>query len=714
MLCAACTQELSQTPVYKAVIETPTKTELSAGSSSYSVNWVSGDQVTVTDGSATAVYQASSVSGSSAELTWYSGGTPSGAVTAYYPASLSDMTLPDTQSYTEDNIAEAPMVGSSDDGETISFKNICSILKFNVTNSEGDVTITSLAFSADKGLSGEFTLSDDAAVVSGSDGLTLDCGSGVTIGSSAVAFYVAVPPGTYSSFSITASSSDGDTQTLSSSSSFTAERSAVHEGSLAFSLEEASEEQISLSWSSASSYYYITGIEYCDNPADSDYETMGIYVPTAYLTKNSDGSFSINESGTCNGYTASTAPIVIPVNTSGYSAQKPPTGSSSKVSSYISAGFIYFWPGCRGRDHGAPTGCTDLKAAIRYYRYLSAAGAVPGDTDCMFTFGHSGGGAQSAIMGASGNSSRYDDYLELIGANTKYSDEILGSMCWCPITNLDFADQAYEWNMGLTRSSLGTADAGISVGLAAQFATYINAMGFKDPDSGESLTLSATDDGYYQSGSYYEYIISVINDAVESYNSENSASVSTYDESSSSALYNFCASYKKYSKGLGAFDDYDGKSQAENTLFGISGTAGHFDANLATLVSTYASSYYSSFTSDLSDSNVDDAGKTVAERLLTYTPLYYLVDNDEYYPSGGPGSSDVAKYWRIRSGIEQGDTALCTEANLALALQNYSGVKSVDFATVWDQGHTQAEVSGSASSNFISWVQDCVSDYRGD
>ncbi len=53
-------------------------------------------------------------------------------------------------------------------------------------------------------------------------------------------------------------------------------------------------------------------------------------------------------------------------------------------------------------------------------------------------------------------------------------------------------------------------------------------------------------------------------------------------------------------------------------------------------------------------------------------------------------TSNVAKFWRIRSGITQGDTALNTEVNLALALENY-GVSDVDFATVWGQGHTEAE-----------------------
>ena len=468
---------------------------------------------------------------------------------------------------------------------------------------------------------------------------------------------------------------------------------------------------ISSLWQSGSDYYYIVGLFYCSSPADETYEQMGIYVPSAYLTKNSDGSFSINSSGTCNGYTAATAPIVVPVNTSGYSAQSAPSGTSSTAATYTDEGFIYLWPGCRGRSHGAPLGVTDLKAAVRYYRYLAAQEKVPGDTDRIFSFGHSGGGAQSAIFGASGNSTLYDDYLNAIGANMDYKDNICGSMCWCPITNLDQADAAYEWCMGLTRSSLSSADQSISKGLASEFATYINAIGLKHPTSGETLTLSATDDGYYQSGSYYEYTMEVINDAVSRYNSYNSASVAAYSTTSSSALSSFASSYKNATKGLGAFDDYDSKGQAENTLMGIAGTAGHFDKYLAELVSTYASSYASDFTSDLASTNVDAVGKTVETRLMMYTPLYYLLDNITYYNGGGSGSSTVAPYWRIRSGIKQEDTALNTEMNLALALQAHSSVKSVDFETIWGQGHTEAEDSGSASSNFIAWVKECVSSY---
>ncbi len=468
----------------------------------------------------------------------------------------------------------------------------------------------------------------------------------------------------------------------------------------------------SIEWSydKSSDTYYVVGIVYCSNPADKSYEQMGIYVPGAYMkaSANSNGTYtcSVNSEATLNGFTAASAPVVIPVNTPGYKAMSPPTGFSSGVTSYTEKGFVYLYAGCRGKEASAPSAVTDLKAAIRYFRYLVAQGGVPGNIDRIFSFGHSGGGAQSAILGASGDSPLYNAYLEGLGAKMDYSDAVCGSMCWCPITNLDLADGAYEWNMGKTRSGLSDADLSISKELSGVFADYINAIGFKHPSTGEVLALEATSDGYYQSGSYYEYVMEVINDAVSRYNKNNGASVSQYSTSDSGALYAFANAYKKATKGIAAFDAYDGESRtsAANLLFDPDGEWAHFDKYLADIVARYAPEYKSAFDEDLA--LVDSYGNNLETRLAMYTPLFYLMDNSTYYANGGKGASTVASHWRIRSGIEQGDTALCTEINLALGLQSY-GIEDVDFATVWDKGHTQAEDSGSGSTNFIAWVEDC-------
>lgn len=553
--------------------------------------------------------------------------------------------------------------------------------------------------------------------------------------------------------------------------------------------------------------YYQTGISYCANPADASYETLAIFVPGAYMnaTDNGDGTYTceINEDAEINGYTAETAPIVMPINTPGYSAQAALTDYTD-VSDYMAAGFIYVHAGCRGRDAGAPAGVTDLKAAIRYIRYSDEG--VPGDAESIFTFGMSGGGAQSSVVGATGDSSLYDAYLEEIGAVEGVSDAVLGSMCWCPITNLDTADEAYEWMMGSTRSDLSDEEQAISDALAEAFADYINEAGFTDAD-GNALTLEASEDGIYQAGSYYNYMKSVIETSLNNFladtafpydassssqggmggmrgefgnrsegdgfagghgpadegdlpddgqmpegegslpgngqmpegdvsyediddierNATSGSGLSlsgtyetaqdyidalnangewvSYDASTNTAtitsIEDFVSALKQASKNLGAFDQLDG-GQGENTLFGYGdGSGAHFDSTLGQILSGLDSEYADDYAADLA--KTDSAGNTVQTRVNMYTPLYYLLESSEGY-----GTSTVAKYWRIRTGINQGDCALSTEMNLALALESYDAVESVDFETVWGQGHTQAERTGNSTENFISWVESCT------
>ena len=138
--------------------------------------------------------------------------------------------------------------------------------------------------------------------------------------------------------------------------------------------------------------YYQTGISYCETPADASYETLAVFVPGDYFsgTDNGDGTYTceINSDAEVNGYTAKTAPIVMPIDTPGYTAQAALTGYTS-VTEYMEAGFVYVHAGCRGRDAGAPAGVADLKAAIRYLRYTDDV--TPGDAEKIFVFGMSGG-----------------------------------------------------------------------------------------------------------------------------------------------------------------------------------------------------------------------------------------------------------------------------------------------------------------------------------
>lgn len=566
--------------------------------------------------------------------------------------------------------------------------------------------------------------------------------------------------------------------------------------------------------------YWQVQIQYCSNPADTNYETLGVFVPAEYMsaTDNGDGTYTceVNKEGKVAGYTAMDAPIVIPVDTPGYSAMAAPDNYVSSASSYTDAGFIYVNAGCRGRDAGAPAGVTDLKAAVRYIRYSESS--IPGDTDRIFTFGMSGGGAQSALVGATGDSELYTPYLEAIGAVQGVSDAVAGSMCWCPITNLDYADEAYEWNMGSTRSGLDEEMQALSDNMAAAFAEYINELGLTD-EEGNVLVLSESEEGIYQAGSYYEYMKKVIeqslnqfledttfpytaggsgmkgdaqmggfggrgdfnledgeevpddvegqfkdggmkggekpdigdgedvpdeikeqfpkNEEMDGYLDENgefqedginrtdngaaqgeSKTYQTaqeyiddlnsdgewisYDSTANTvtitSVADFVARCKSASKDIGAFDDLS-LTQGENTLFGYGdGNGAHFDSVMAELLK--GTEYETAYAEDLA--REDAQGNTVDVRVNMYNPMYYLCDYYEGYQS-----SSVAKYWRIRTGINQGDTALSTEINLALALENY-GDTAVDFETVWGQGHTMAERTGDSTTNFITWVNECL------
>jgi hypothetical protein len=177
-----------------------------------------------------------------------------------------------------------------------------------------------------------------------------------------------------------------------------------------------------------------------------------------------------------------------------------------------------------------------------------------------------------------------------------------------------------------------------------------------------------------------------------------------------SSLEGFVKSQKSASKGVGAFDGVD-RSATENVVLGIGSTGLHLApvskdvvaanetrySSLSGWTSTHAAS---GCTSDFA--RTDNVGKDVADRLNMDNPMSYL--SRSY---NGFQSSTAAPHWRIRTGIMQGDTASTVEINLALALQNY-GIRSVDFATVWGQGHTMAERTGDGTTNFISWVKKAI------
>src|SRR5574344_2334637 len=587
--------------------------------------------------------------------------------------------------------------------------------------------------------------------------------------------------------------------------------------------------------------YYQLGVVYAANPQAADIEKLNIYVPAAYLsaTDNGDGTYTatINTTATVHGYTAETAPIVFPLETPGYVAQSPAKEySADGVTTFTNEGFVYVFAGMRGRDNGynsdgslayaggAPWGVTDLKAAIRYVRYNGDV--LPGNMSEVYTGGMSGGGAQSALMGATGDSELYTPYLTAIGAaltdkaGNKLSDSVTGSMDWCPITNLDYADEAYEWNMGQFASTgkrdSSTWTSALSKDLATAWAEYFNKLGLTTPER-TALTLTESKDGIYQAGTYYDYLKGVVENSLDNFlvdttfpytvgqqafnaaarfgggssnmmmggfggpgmggqppahdgnapadgqapmggqppangqapsgnmpqmgamqgggagstqtdigvtyrtpadyiaSLNNSGTWVAYDSATNTvkitSIKDFVTHLKNATKGIGAFDD-TGLSQGENKLFGTGNSdALHFDATIAALLKANTSEYaaYSDWDASVVQAyedgitSKDSLGISSQVRQNMYNPLYYL---STYYD--GYGTSTVAKHWRIRTGIEQSDTALTTEVDLALALKADKNVSDVDFETVWNMQHTMAERTGSSMENFISWIHTCA------
>ena len=472
--------------------------------------------------------------------------------------------------------------------------------------------------------------------------------------------------------------------------------------------------------------YYQIGVVYCTNPVDISYQSFGIYVPKEYLTctqSNDKYSCEINSSGTKGSYTASTAPIVLPVDTGGYAAMKAPTSYEyNKVSKFMEKGIIYLYAGCRGRYEdstsivsGAPWPITDLKSAIRYVRYNTKL--IPGSKDKIYTFGMSGGGAQSCLMGVTGNYATFTQYLNSNGAAMKDSvgneikDNVKGSQCWCPITNLDTADAAYEWNMGQYFTT-GTRDEAnftklLSEDLADEYVKYVNNIKLKDPQ-GNELTLTSRNEG-----SYYNYLKSVIEESLNNFfqdttfpytpderpgppphNEELKETYNTiqdyikaknsdyewlyYDESTKKASIKSVGDFVKHCKNarkdVGAFDDLN-RGQAENRVFGtnINEKVKHFDLIMTNLLNNnknkyaekpdWKESYITEYLNDLI--SLDEQNINVTSRVDIYNPMYYL---NSYY--AGYKKSDVADYFRINTGLFQSDTGNVVEMNLYLALKN--------------------------------------------
>lgn len=425
-------------------------------------------------------------------------------------------------------------------------------------------------------------------------------------------------------------------------------------------------------------YRAYENIVYVKNPVDTKYEIMNIYVPEEYYEGKSIGN-----------YTAETAPIFFPNTVGGYMPGAPGSpgqdrdGGPNAALVALSKGYVVAEPGARGRttqdESGqytgkAPAAIVDLKAAVRYLRYNDKI--MPGDAEKIISNGTSAGGALSALLGATGNNPDYEPYLKAIGA-ADARDDIFAVSAYCPITNLDHADMAYEWlfnginnykklvisrdtDYRIQRTMIdGTLTADqiqISNELNAMFPEYVNSLKLTNSD-GTALTLDANGDGTFK-----DYIKSfVIASAQKALDSGKDLSALTWITIQGGTVtdidFDQYIAYTGRMKTPSAFDGLD-LSNAENELFGTA---------------TTNAQHFTQFGMDHST-----AGGSLADASLVkmMNPMYYI----------GTEGTTTSKYWRIRHGTVDKDTSLAIPAILATKLEN-SGF-DVDFSLPWDQPHS--------------------------
>ena len=455
-------------------------------------------------------------------------------------------------------------------------------------------------------------------------------------------------------------------------------------------------------------YRAYRNVVYVGRPVSAASQSMNIFIPAAYF-----------ENGKLNGYTKKTAPIFMPNGVGGYmpgTAGEPQEkdmrgDGANAILTALSKGYVVAAPAIRGRttvgDDGstyvgkAPAFIVDYKAAVRYLRH-NQKNLPAGDTEKIISNGTSAGGALSALLGATGNAREYESYLKEIGAADE-RDDIFASSDYCPITNLEHADMAYEWmfngvnsyymamwqlqdlaNRGMkvpggkegrpakppraldadaannpTASKqevqMTKEEIAVSKVLKDAFPAYVNSLQLKD-EQGKLLTLDK--DGH---GSFRDYIKGkYMQSAQDALSRGLDVSSATWVKVKNGKVVDvdldaYPAAATRM-KAAPAFDKLD-LSSAENDEFGTTdNTPKHFSA---------ISKQYESRTGEMADS----------ETIKLMNPMNFI----------GNGKAVTAKHFRIRHGAVDRDTALAIPAILALKLQN-SGV-DVNFYSPWNRGH---------------------------
>jgi len=385
----------------------------------------------------------------------------------------------------------------------------------------------------------------------------------------------------------------------------------------------------------------------------------------------------------------------------------------------LKAGYIIISAGTRSRGliaadgtypGHAPAVVVDAKAAIRYLKYNDEI--MPGSADKIVITGTSGGGGLSTAVAASGNSPDYYPYLAEIGAagieahgnKSTLTDDVFATIAYCPITDLDHADLAYEWQYTFTRLldedyTDGPFSARVSIELAALYPAYLESLGLvlEDGTPLNANTMPGAIEAVVEAG--VEKAMAngeTVPDLGEDWaftQRDGSVLVVTNDwlDVDNDADTVVSIDYGKYLefvtttaalKTAPAFENYGTPLQYRMNESNLSGDE----------KTEYSHWLGWSWENDILPDNgvgLDDtnltfdkfmktyAGKAVVHQMKMINPMPYLISDE----------GDSAPYWYVRHGIRDRDTSFAVEIALFYAIQNDSTVQDANFALAYMQPH---------------------------
>lgn len=205
--------------VFNATIEPTTKSHLD----DMDIVWDNGDKIIISNGQRHTAYSATNINGGNAEFVCDHGhGVNGNLFYAIHPASAyksySTITLPTTQTYSENSMSNTPMFSVSN-WCNLEFSNLTGALKLSLQKS--GTTVSSISITTDKRICGDFEIDTvheniymtkfivRALQEQSGHTVSLSCGSnGVDI-SAEKNFIIYIPVGEYNQFDIVINSTDG-------------------------------------------------------------------------------------------------------------------------------------------------------------------------------------------------------------------------------------------------------------------------------------------------------------------------------------------------------------------------------------------------------------------------------------------------------------------------------------------------------------------------